>query len=375
MNNLVLLYYPALLVLLFFGAKVCKKGEWNDELFSFNESKSFLGFCSIVIIFHHAAQKTCAPWLDPAKIIHGLDLFVYMGYLMVAVFLFSSGYGMFTSYKSNPDSFKHYFMKRIFPVITPLVIVWVTFFLLENLRHVTVPNPRILNVYEYIWFIPAIIYLYIIFFIAFKIIKKEIIGVLFVIAGAVAYFIFCELYSPGTWWYNTINLFPIGVLTARHKEGILKFLKKAYIPLIILSFIITFVTFIFAGYYYEILFISKVPFYSEWYQDDYHHKAELICQDISAFSFVLFTILLGMKIKTGNKVTSFLGKFTLETYLVHPLFVQLFGFAFVTAYSKPVLYIKNMFLYVAAIIILAIPLAYLLHKGINGIKDKVIKKD
>ena len=374
MNNLVLLYYPALLVLLFFGAKVCKKGEWNEDLFSFKESKSFLGFCSVVIIFHHAAQKTCAPWLDPNKTVHGLDLFVYMGYLMVAVFLFSSGYGMYTSYKSNKDCFKHYFVKRIFPVLTPTVIIWLTFFGLEKLRNIKVAKPIILNVYEYLWFIPAIIYLYIIFFIAFRIIKKETLGVLFVIAGAVAYFIFCDLYSPGTWWYNTIHLFPVGVLTARHKEAILKFLKKFYIPLIILSLVITVISFMFAGYYYEILIMRNTPWDSKWFLDEYHHKTEIICQDISAFFFVLFVMLLGMKIKTGNRVTSFLGKFTLETYLVHPLFVQLFGFAFITAFSKPVFYIKNPFLYIAAIIIPAIPLSYLLHKLIHGIKDKVIKK-
>ena len=50
MNMLQLIFYPALLVLLFAGAKIMKKGEWNEDVLSFDHTKAFLGFASVIII-------------------------------------------------------------------------------------------------------------------------------------------------------------------------------------------------------------------------------------------------------------------------------------------------------------------------------------
>ena len=192
------LLYAILAVCLFWGAKICKKKEWNEDVLSFAQTKSFLGFCALIILLHHCAQRTCAPWLAPARIVHGLDAFVYLGYLCVAVFFFCSGYGMYIA--SRKEGFFKGYYKRILKVLLPAVVI--------------------------------------------------------------------------------------------------------------------------------------------------------------------FVMLIGMKIRIGNKVLLFLGTFTLEIYLVHPLFVQLFGFAFVQDRVKPLYHIQNPFLYVAAVTVISIPLAYLLHRAV-----------
>jgi len=87
MDKLVYLYYIALIVILFWGATVCKKKTWNEEFMSLSQTKYIQGFLAICVMLHHAGQKTCAPWHDPKYTVHGLDFFVNIGYLCVGVFV------------------------------------------------------------------------------------------------------------------------------------------------------------------------------------------------------------------------------------------------------------------------------------------------
>ena len=176
------------------------------------------------------------------------------------------------------------------------------------------------------------------------------------IIGIMLHFFCCMFFGPGTWWYNTPFLFVIGIVVARHKEEMLGFFKKAYPFWIILSFVVTAAAFAFANYYTVVIVLL-----GGHYTDVGHFWGELIGQMISAVSFVWFVVLVGMKIRIGNPVLKFLGTFTLEFYLVHPLFIQLFGFAFVNDMTKPILYIENIFLYVLVSIALTVPVAYGLH--------------
>ena len=80
----------------------------------------------------------------------------------------------------------------------------------------------------------------------------------------------------------------------------------------------------------------------------------------AAMSFCVFVTLIGMKLKPGNRLLDLLGAMTLETYLVHVLFVELLGKRFFGS-GEPLLYIRNPFLYLWAVILLSLPLAFLLR--------------
>lgn len=350
-----IIFYPALLILLFWGAHICKKGEWNEDVLSFSHTKAFLGYCAILILFQHASQRTCAPWLAPSNIHHGLDAFVFIGYLCVGSFFFCSGYGLYTAHFKE-GFFDHYIKYRIMPVFTPLVIIWLIFFAIEKVRKIPINEPLWMNTYNYIWYVPTIIYFYALFYLCFKIIKKDRMATAVMITGTVLHFVYCVFSDPGTWWYNTPFLFVTGIIAARHKEKMFAIFKKAYPLWLILSFVITACGFAFANYYSTIIVLL-----GGHYTDRGHYWGELIGQVISAATFVWFVLLLGMKIRIGNPVLKFIGTFTLEFYLVHPLFVQLFGFAFVNDATKPIFHIKNQFLYVMLTLVLTIPIAYGLH--------------
>ncbi|MCR4648757.1 MAG: hypothetical protein K5776_06740, partial [Lachnospiraceae bacterium] len=65
---MIAVWYIALAILLFFGVKFMKKKTWNEENMSLNDTKCFLGFCAVIIVFHHCSQATCASWLNPRYI-------------------------------------------------------------------------------------------------------------------------------------------------------------------------------------------------------------------------------------------------------------------------------------------------------------------
>ncbi len=352
----VVLCYPLLLLLLFAGAKVMKKGEWNEEVMSFRHTKAFLGFASIVIIFHHASQRVCAPWLSPGRIHHGMDAFVYVGYLCVASFFFCSGYGMYTAFLQKEGFFEHYFRRRILPIVFPALVMWLVFFSVEKLRGIRVDPPILINAYSYIWYIPAILYLYAVFYFCFHIVKSSRAGMVLLWAGTILYIVAALLFSPGTWWFNTVHLFPVGAMLAKNRESVLQRYRKGYALYVTVFSMITVVCFTAASYYPQLVFALGGK-----YNETVHFLLEGPGQMISAYTFAVLMMLIGMKVRIGNRVLYFLGAFTLETYLVHPLFVQLFSYAFVFDYAAPVFYIRNQLLYVISVLIPSIPLAFLLH--------------
>ena len=362
---MIILWYVALVVLLLFGVKVCKNKTWNDENMSLYQTKCFLGFCAVVIVFHHIAQMTCASWLNPRFIRHGLDIFLAAGYPMVGMFLFCSGYGLYKSAKAKPDFFKRFIPVRVIPILVATLLTTLVYIGLRIWRHVPFDfDPPFevnghQNWHPYVWYVPCIIVLYLLFYIGFGLFKKDWIGILVVALGTLGYIAFCIIFMYGTWWFNTAHMFLVGILVAKYEEKFFESCKKLYV-LRIIGTILIFPGLKIMGDYggWIIVDFFKLPYgsYSSY-------TADLI----TAIFQVLFTLtvmslyyLLSMKLKVGNKVLNFLGGFTLELYLVHGIFIHLFGYYMIRENVKPVYYIANVPLYVLVVLALAIPTGYAL---------------
>ena len=196
MDYLSLLFYPALIVLLFYGSVICKKGEWNDSYMSYTQTKALLGFSSIVIIFHHLSQRTCVSWIKDDAIVHGLDGFVYLGYLFVALFFFCSGYGIFKSYKTKADYFDNFFVKRAFPILLTAFLSSSLFFIARSAFNVdfsfstvfSIGGPSMLN--QYGWYVIVILIMYFLFYLGFFRAKKDMTGIMTVSEGIIGLILF-----------------------------------------------------------------------------------------------------------------------------------------------------------------------------------------
>lgn len=372
LDKLVYLYYPLLLVLLFAGAKWYGRGKWNEESMSLEQMKTVQGFSAVCIMFHHLSQKTCASWLPKKYIVHGLDFFVPLGYFFVSIFFFCSGYGLYKSLKTKPDYLKGFFRRRVLPLIagyylSGAVYLLVRFLMGEKFTPYSlfcyVSGIKLCNTNA--WFVIALPIFYLFFYLAYRFCRNEKLALLFVCLG-----IFCytwigtyvnhpDYWMRGEWWYNSVHLFPIGLFFAMKEEKILANMKKLYPLRLILSFVLTIVFYVLSeiaqaiwGYYGE-----------AWHADHIvlRRWGCLMTQVAASCAFVYFVVLLCRKVKLGNRVLRFFGTITMEFYLIHGIFIELFGFSFLDI-TRPVYYIRNVALFVAVVTICSIPAALLFRE-------------
>ena len=383
--KLIYIVYPILLVVLFWGAKFFKPREFNEEAFSLRQMKAIQGFVALLIMFHHCGQKTSASWIDKKFYIGGLDMFVEIGFVLVTFFTFCSGYGLYKSFKSKPDYLnRNYLLKRIFPII---VLGYIVTWLYLPCRYLLGEKISGKQLFYYLsgiklcnpngWYVCVIPFFYLCFFLAFKYCKNEKLALSIVLIFTVAYQLLGtsvnhnDWWITGEWWFNSIHLFVVGVFFAMFEDKIVPHIKKYYIVYLILGAVL-----VFGGYRFWKYARSAFSYYGEnWNAPDTILRRRLtLAGDIWFSSAVVFlSLLLSMKIRVGNRFLDFMGKITLEFYLIHGLFVELFCFAFV-GQLKSLYYIKNQLLFVAVVFVLGIIGAYLLAMLTKKLKS-IGKKD
>ncbi len=358
---MVYLCYPILIFLLFWQAKPCKKGTWNEDFLSLSQTKALQGFSAICIMLHHIALKTCAHYLPKEYIRHGLDPFVTVGILFVGLFFFFSGYGLYKSYHTKENYLDGFLSRRVLPIFVITLIIEILYMVARHLKGhdvIAFPWPFTMGGLpmsnSYGWYAYCILLFYLIFYFSFKKCKSEkraltLIGILILL-----YIIACDYWIYGDFWYNTAALFFVGILFSVKEETIVRFFKKNYLLLTFVSAVFS-VVFLVLGNYFK-----RYPENFEYMPYGLYRWGMILLQLLAAFFFVWFTLLIQMKLQIGNKVLTSLGSITLEFYLIHGLFVQGLGYSFFLEHTGPVFYIKNVFLMTLIVLILSLICAKLL---------------
>ena len=379
MNNLTYLVYPLLLLLLLWNSKPAGHNDWNEDAFSLRQMKAMQGFFAICIMLHHIGQKTCASWISKEQFVaHGLDFFVPLGYYFVGFFLFCSGYGLMVSLQNKPDYLNGFGRRRILPIVysyysTGLIFLIARFLMQEPLDGLKVfyyvsglklSNPNA-------WFVVALPFFYLFFYLAFRISKKKNAPVHS--DGAALSILVLLMFSyqllgtlidhndflmRGEWWYNSVHCFPLGVLFAMYREEITAHIKRHYVLYFLLFFVGMFFT-----YGLSVDAQNRFSYYGEyWHAPDkvLRRWITLLSQMLASGTFVCFVLLAGMKIRIGNRFLAFMGGITLEFYLIHGLFLELFAYDF--AGVAPSLYhLKSVPLLILIVFVPAIPSALILR--------------
>ena len=368
---MIYIVYPVLLIVLFWGCRIYGRGKWNDEFLSLQQTKAFLGFAALLIMFHHVGQKTSASWIDRKYYIPGLEFFVPIGYILVAVFTFCSGYGLYKSFKSKPDYLGHGFMKRhvLTFIVLGYLVAWL-FLVVRLCLHEPMGDGRWLYYLLGLklsnpnaWYVIVMPFFYLSFFVAFRYIKNEKKAFI-----AVAVFMFAyqllgtainhnDWWMRGEWWYNSIHLFPAGIFLAMHEGSIVKHLKKRYVLYMIIGAVVLVLT-----YFGKMFIQSRFSYYEEYLFLPLKMLRRLVClsSEVVFSSLVVFYVfLIGMKIHIGNRFLMLMGDITLEFYLIHGLYVELFSYSF-DGKAEPLYYMKNSLLFLIIVFALALPSALLL---------------
>lgn len=369
---MIYIVYPVLLIALFWGCRVYGHGKWNDGFLSLQQTKALLGFAAVCIMFHHVGQKTSASWIDRNYYVPGLEFFVPIGYILVSLFTFCSGYGLYKSYKEKPDYLGSGFLKRhvLTFVVLGYLVAWVFllvriclrepmgdgrwFFYLLGLK---LSNPNA-------WYVIVMPFFYMSFFIALRCIKDEKKAAVAIAVFTLAYQLLGtainhnDWWMRGEWWYNSIHLFPAGIFLAIYEDKIVGHLKKHYLLYMILGAVA-----IGLAFFGKAFIRSRFSYYEEYLFLPLKMLRRMVClssEVIFSSLTVFYIFLIGMKIHIGNRFLKLMGGITLEFYLIHGLYVELFSYSF-DGKVGPLVYIENRLLFLAVVFALSLPSALLLR--------------
>lgn len=318
------------------------KAYWNEDYWSRQQSGAIRGICSVIIILHHMAQKTCAPWLPDEFRVSGLEPFLQIGYLMVGVYLFCSGYGLYLSLKENPDYLDGFIGRHLRPIILIFVITNVCYYLIGN------------EFSGYNWYIYAIFYLYAVFWISFRVFKKDTYSILALSGFIALYILICELFVAGTWCYNTSGTFLVGLVFARHRESITALIRKQYA-----AFIVAIVCLLAVSFRAGVRMNDSVSAMTEIKDYILTRIGAVALQFVSAALFSVLLFAVNQKVRIRSMVLEYVGSMGLELYLVHVIFIEAFGYCFGNT-EENIFYIRNLFLYMVAVLAMSAVSAYLL---------------
>lgn len=360
------LCYFLLAALICFGASCAGRGKWNEGCTSLEQTKVLQGVTALGIALHHMAQKTCAPWHPQATIVHGLDLFVPMGYMFVGVFLFCSGFGLYRSFKTKPGYLDGFLRRRIAPLV---IAYYLSEFIYTAVRLAMGEKMDAVTILWYLsglhmanfnaWYLVVIPFFYLAFWVVFRFCRREGAAITWVFAFTLGYAALGafighqnDWWMRGEWWYNSILLFPLGLLLGKHEARVTAFLKRGYWLWLVLSFATILLLFWQSewlnshgwGYYGAAGDPMTVP----------HRLMSAGMQWLVATAYVAFCFLVMMKVRFGNRALKWLGGVTLEFYLMHGVFVELFGYNFLDL-TKSLIYIRSVPLYIAAVLGCAVP--------------------
>ncbi|MBQ2847602.1 MAG: acyltransferase [Clostridia bacterium] len=228
------IFIVMLLLLCLFEIKFTGKNGFEDYM-SPKKTGAIKGIFVIIVVLSHLRQYITldASWYN----VSFQKFMVFLGQLMVVMFLFYSGYGVLLGLEKKEGYAKSIITKRVPKVFIHYDIAVVVFFVLGHLTGTKYPIKRLLlslvgldGVGNSVWFIVVIIALYIVTFFAFIIVRRNVVvgtAITTVLSVGLVVF-FCYFREGQYWWYDTVMCYPLGMWYAIAKPYIDKKLMPSF---------------------------------------------------------------------------------------------------------------------------------------------------
>lgn len=286
------------------------EGE-KDCFITQEDGVSLRGAATLAVMMHHLSLSA-----KQGILLHGFfDSQVAVN--AVTLFFFLSGYGMQKQYMAKGDIYRKNFMKKRFPtVLIPFAVVavlyWVIYYALgdpytwdELLSDIRAGIPFV----AYSWFMIAIMVFYLFFWLLMSIFRRRVQWMPIAACGCYLLYAFtCIKLKYLMLWYDTAHLFPVGMFFAVHEQKLLKALKNRYLYITII--IIGLICGTVCTLYPILVWPMSVRLY-------YFVSISRV------LSLTTVIVLLQLKIKIDNPVLRYIGKISMETYLLHGLIFYL----------------------------------------------------
>lgn len=291
-----------------------KEGLYKDFL-SIEKTNAIKGIFIVVVFINHIKEYyiglgvDLSRWYDnafflPAKV---------LGQLMVVMFLFYSGYGVYESIKKKGDEYVRAIpYKRVFGTLVNFDIAVIIFSLIGlligkglDLRTFGLSLIAWKDMGNSNWYVFCIIACYLFTYISHRIFRGKREGVLSLIAMIVLYVILMSFFK-GTWWYNTIFAYGAGAMFSMYKDFLLKKINRSYVRWFLLN-----------GFGFITMLSLYIFFYSR-FKTTMEFAGALVFNLMSVF-FAFSIVLITMKVSLYNPCLEWLGAHLFPIYIYQRL--------------------------------------------------------
>ena len=291
----------AVLMLPFFGMKLSLKGIRPDSM-SIPQTTAVKGvFVLLVFLRHYKGYVTLERAIDQPF----LTADVKMGQLIVALFLFYSGYGVMESFRNKGEAYLRAFpRKRILATLLHFDLAVLLYLLVQALAMGRFYDWKTMllsllawnSVGNSNWFIWVILMLYLVSWAAGRLFSADISRLLAVTACSAVYvLLFWRLYPGIEWWYDTVFCYAAGMWYSFLRLRIERFLSGE------VRFWVSF-----AG-----LFCLFRLFF--WY------RSNLAVYEMLSVALCLIAVMVSMKVRVGNRLLGWLGNQVFGVYIFQRL--------------------------------------------------------
>lgn len=197
------------------------------------------GFWILIVFLSHANSYISRAGYQYAHFGDNIYKFFFgfVGQLMVAMFLFNSGFGVMESIKAKGESYIRTMPKRrMLATLLNFDVAVLAFIGMNLIMGISMTIPQILgsfvcwhDVGNSNWYIFAILCCYLFAFAGFSLFKSIPKSVLATLGMLVGYLAVLPLIKEKSCWYNTIFAFGAGMVVAWHKERLFLLFNRHYI--------------------------------------------------------------------------------------------------------------------------------------------------
>lgn len=238
---MLIVIYILFFIFCFIGFRFYSTGYNNDYL-SKSQCNAVKGFFIILVFLSHINQYILKSGYRPSSL--GDEVYFHItstvGQLMVVVFLFFSGYGIMESYKIRGSSYLSTMpQKRILVTLLNFDVAVLFFFLLNIILGKSMTLSQVLlsfiawdSLGNSNWYIFCILLCYSVAYIALTISSNQNRAILLVFCLCVIAMITLSFFK-GSWWYNTMLCFPLGMLFSKMKSKVDSFIPSIYIVILV----------------------------------------------------------------------------------------------------------------------------------------------
>lgn len=338
------------ILIMLFGAmivslKIHRQGL-DKEYLSKENTQAIKGIFTIIVFLSHVRTY--------AEYSHVTDLFVidflnYLGQLMVAMFLFYSGYGISESIKRKGYMYVQSMPRNrigktffdfalaicIFLLVNPFIGAKYSLvdIILSFTGWTTVGNSN--------WYMFAIFTLYILTFLCFLLWKNNRwIALVSMTICSLGYVYIMSLLKEN-WWSSTYLCYSAGMWYSYYKDKIDKVLGKSNI----IYYAVTIGCIICYGYMFQFRYVRLLLF------------------NAVAILFSLVIVLISMKISFKSKILVWCGKYLFWIYILQRIPMRIFAHIGVNEY--------NPYIYLFLCFLVTLVLAVVVNKGADELKKKI----